>query len=345
MYEGDFQALVDEVSALLAAPATLEDRDFRLIAFAAQEGDLDAVRTGSILRRSSPAGVRAWFESFGIARAAGPVRTPHDPRTGVLARLCLPARDAGVTYGYLWLLDEGAIGLDDPRLAEAMRLAGAAGALLAEQGRPSRALGLLLAEAEAERAEGRSLLADHAVAASPFVVMVVGGELRPAPYGMIATRDVLLAPVRDLAEGRAQAARIAARAGAVGISGLGRDLGRVREAVRQARAALRVARDVPGAGPVAAWDALGPYRMLTELSDGDPAVAPLLDPKNAPLRLTAETYLDQAGNAQRTAAALNVHRQTLYYRLSRIEELTGLDLDSGADRLLLHMALKAAHLR
>ncbi|MGK5557426.1 PucR family transcriptional regulator, partial [Actinomadura kijaniata] len=125
---------------------------------------------------------------------------------------------------------------------------------------------------------------------------------------------------------------------------LWRDLGRARDAWGQARAALRVARGVPGMGPVASWDALGPYRMLSQVTDGDAVVTPLLDPANAALRLTAETYLDQAGNAQRTAAALNVHRQTLYYRLSRIEALTGLDLDSGTDRLLLHMALKVAHL-
>ena len=49
-------------------------------------------------------------------------------------------------------------------------------------------------------------------------------------------------------------------------------------------------------------------------------------------------------DAGRTAAELGIHRQTLYYRLSRIEQLTGLDLDDGEDRLLLHMTLKAARL-
>ncbi|WP_046505955.1 PucR family transcriptional regulator, partial [Streptomyces odonnellii] len=75
-----------------------------------------------------------------------------------------------------------------------------------------------------------------------------------------------------------------------------------------------------------------------------PAVRPLLTPSHAELAHTAEEFLDHAGQAGRTAAALGIHRQTLYYRLSRIEQLTGLDLDSGEDRLLLHMALKAARL-
>ena len=62
------------------------------------------------------------------------------------------------------------------------------------------------------------------------------------------------------------------------------------------------------------------------------------------LTATAETFLDCAGSASRAAGLLRVHRQTLYYRLSRIEELTGLDLADGEARLLLHASLKAARL-
>jgi hypothetical protein len=99
------------VSALLGAPATLEDRDFRLIAFGVHDSEDDAavdpVRTRSILTRRSTAEVRAWFEQFGIARAIGPVRIPAVPSAGVFrGRLCLPVRHSGVVYGYVWLLDE-----------------------------------------------------------------------------------------------------------------------------------------------------------------------------------------------------------------------------------------------
>lgn len=101
----------------------------------------------------------------------------------------------------------------------------------------------------------------------------------------------------------------------------------------------------PELGPVAEWTAIGPYRLLTRLPAGpDPAVAPLLGPAHTDLARTAESFLDHAGQAGRTAAALGIHRQTLYYRLSRIEHLTGLDLTRGEDRLLLHMALKSARL-
>ena len=78
----DLQELVDRVSGLLAAPATLEDADFTLLAFCAHsvgdgdapDGGMDAVRTRSILTRGSPPATRRWFEEFGIASAEGPLR-------------------------------------------------------------------------------------------------------------------------------------------------------------------------------------------------------------------------------------------------------------------------------
>jgi DNA-binding PucR family transcriptional regulator len=39
-----------------------------------------------------------------------------------------------------------------------------------------------------------------------------------------------------------------------------------------------------------------------------------------------------------------VHRTSLYYRLSRIELISGMDLASGGDRLSLHLGLKLARL-
>lgn len=76
----------------------------------------------------------------------------------------------------------------------------------------------------------------------------------------------------------------------------------------------------------------------------DPSTRVLLDATHRELARTAEVFLDCAGQAGRAAAALGIHRQTLYYRLGRVEQLTGLDLDEGEDRLLLHMSLKAARL-
>jgi DNA-binding PucR family transcriptional regulator len=51
-----------------------------------------------------------------------------------------------------------------------------------------------------------------------------------------------------------------------------------------------------------------------------------------------------AGNAHATAARLNLHRTSLYYRLQRIETLARTDLRNGTERLCLHLALKLARL-
>ncbi|MEK8172693.1 helix-turn-helix domain-containing protein [Streptomyces sp. M19] len=134
---------------------------------------------------------------------------------------------------------------------------------------------------------------------------------------------------------------------AAGISAPRHGLDDLPGAWHEATAAARAARADERLGPVAEWTAIGPYRLLTGLPPiaPDPAVHPLLERAHAQLARTAEAFLDRAGQASRTARALGIHRQTLYYRLSRVEQLTGLDLDAGEDRLLLHMALKAARLR
>ena len=60
----------------------------------------------------------------------------------------------------------------------------------------------------------------------------------------------------------------------------------------------------------------------------------------ASLVATLERYLDLGGDARAAAEALHLHRSSLYARLHRIEEIAGVDLHSGEDRLELHLALR-----
>jgi len=60
---------------------------------------------------------------------------------------------------------------------------------------------------------------------------------------------------------------------------------------------------------------------------------------------TLEAYLECGGNIARTACLLDVHRNTLLQRLSRIQKLCPLDLEHMPDRLPLLMALKIYRLR
>lgn len=394
----NYQELIDEVSALLGTPATLEGRDFGLIAFGAhtQEGDgpdfaLDPVRTRSILQRRSTSEVRAWFESFGITRVTGPVRIPPDPSAGVVhGRICLPVRHGQVAYGYIWLLDDEQLDLADARLSAAMATASRIGTLLAAEARVDARTGELLRQlltsADGPRAgdEAVTELVDALgpVATGPLALVAVapwhtGGsaEERASTAGLpnVVVQCVLpftarhdepdggdvtalaalvrlrtpdgLGPARAAAESLLRSPYAATTSAGVSAPHTGID--RLRAAWREAGAAARAARAEAGLGPVAEWRTIGAFRLLTALpaeTRPDPVLNTLHKPAHRELARTAEVFLDHAGQAGRSAAALGIHRQTLYYRLSRVEQLTGLDLDDGEQRLLLHMALKAARL-
>ena len=55
--------------------------------------------------------------------------------------------------------------------------------------------------------------------------------------------------------------------------------------------------------------------------------------------------LDNGGDVTASAAELHIHRTTLYYRLDRIEALTGVNLRLAAGRDDLHLALQLAAYR
>ena len=139
------------------------------------------------------------------------------------------------------------------------------------------------------------------------------------------------------------------------VVGVGRpraELSEARTSYDEAALAARVAMQLPAVGPVASWSQLGIYRVLSQLTGEEmrnasvhPGLEKLLgDPANQPLLETLETYLDLAGNANATAARMNLHRTSLYYRLHRVERLADTDLKNGNERLSLHLALKLARL-
>lgn len=56
---------------------------------------------------------------------------------------------------------------------------------------------------------------------------------------------------------------------------------------------------------------------------------------------TLSAFLESGGHYDRTASARNIHRSTLRYRLSRIRELSGMDLNDIDTRFNLHVATRA----
>jgi GAF domain-containing protein len=139
----------------------------------------------------------------------------------------------------------------------------------------------------------------------------------------------------------------------VALGGTAPGLTAAAESYRQARRAASVAATMPSFGDVVSWDELGIYQMLVELpldSLGADALHPGLralieDPRTHSLVSTLESYLAHAGDTQATARELHLHRTSLYHRLRRVEQLAGVDLTSGEDRLVLHLGLKLARLQ
>jgi hypothetical protein len=344
----ELQDIVDDVSGLLGAPATLEDTEFTLIAYSSQGGvDVDPVRAASILGKTATPAVRAWFEQQGIATATGPVHVPGDPSQQIAARSCLPTRSAGATHGYLWVLAPAG-GFDAERLARAEPLVRRAGELLARRRRGvdehQRLVGELLSGDETAAPAARAALVDRGdlPGDGPLAVVVVRTPA-VATVGeyVIAADD----PTDPLGPALRRAQRLVGEYARAGVGAPRESVRDLAAARHEADCAARVALARPQLGPVLSWSALGFYRVVGQgaaaveaLIAGTPA-ATLRSRADPELVRTALVYLDQAGHAARTAAALSVHRQTLYYRLEKIEQLCGIDLDQGEPRLQLHVGL------
>ncbi|TDD26817.1 PucR family transcriptional regulator [Kribbella turkmenica] len=192
--------------------------------------------------------------------------------------------------------------------------------------------------------------------------------LRSAPHHMLrcwaGDHAVLLEPVSgESASGlrsaidsllRSVSGSVTSQAFAL-VAGIGDSVPKLTDAARsyeQAERAARVAAAVPQLGPVAEWRLLGAFRALTMIP-GDQSLVEAVDPRvrqlaevgDPDLLRTVEVFLDTGCDVKSASAALSVHRGTLYYRLRKAENLSGLSLESGFDRLTLHLGLQIMRLQ
>ncbi|MFJ9446667.1 PucR family transcriptional regulator [Kitasatospora sp. NPDC101235] len=144
----------------------------------------------------------------------------------------------------------------------------------------------------------------------------------------------------------------ASAAPVIGIGGHQTGLADARTSYEQALVAVRAAHRIPGLRGIGSWEELGELAVLLQLPDRalnesllpKPLRALLESSGGHRLEATLRCFLDQAGSTSRTAEALRIHRTSLHYRLRQIQEITGLDLDNGADRITLHMGLRIREL-
>jgi sugar diacid utilization regulator len=174
----ELQALVEDLSRRLGAPAVLEDHEQRMVVYSAQDGPIDEVRRHSILMRETRPEVRRWFRQFGIAHATAPLRIPSHPELGILGRLCVPVRFRGRLLGFLFLIDD-VRRLDGPDLELVERVSHHAGLLLYEDELDRRLWSSVLSHLLTPDLEMRQVAASQlveqglAAADAPHAVVVV----------------------------------------------------------------------------------------------------------------------------------------------------------------------------
>jgi len=138
----------------------------------------------------------------------------------------------------------------------------------------------------------------------------------------------------------------------VGISRASQGLAPLRFAYREAKDALSIANQLGENGQATFYGDLKLYQLLLALKGTGyesmvgfyhetlGALVEHDERKQSDLLRTLNGFFEANGNLAKAANDLDVHRNTLVYRLERISELTGLDLDDPDNRLILHLALK-----
>lgn len=139
-----------------------------------------------------------------------------------------------------------------------------------------------------------------------------------------------------------------------GIGRIAKNLQAIPQAYREAQQALEIGQKLFGEGKLHSFAQLGIYRLLFHLN-GQSELREFYQETLGPL-LAADTRGDGAfietleyffrcnGNLSETARAMHFHRNSLLYRLSRIEEILGRSLEDAELRLSLQIALKIHHL-
>lgn len=123
---------------------------------------------------------------------------------------------------------------------------------------------------------------------------------------------------------------------------------------REAQQALVSAQVVFGGDQVVHFETLGAHRLLLELRNAPPLqefVQDMLGPleqhdmrHRSELVETVATFLACNGNHVRTAQELHLHRNSLLYRLERVQAVLHRELDDPEVRLALQLALRARRL-
>ncbi len=142
----------------------------------------------------------------------------------------------------------------------------------------------------------------------------------------------------------------------VGIGRYKRDPALLPDAYSEAEVALEIGHRIHGPSSVSTFEGAGTYKLLFRVLQENPEeleafYGETLEPVvrydsryGTDLVQTLTTYLGNDASTVRTAGDLFAHRHTIRYRLDRVGELTGLDVDKSEDRERLTLGIKAMQL-
>lgn len=142
----------------------------------------------------------------------------------------------------------------------------------------------------------------------------------------------------------------------VGIGGYKKNPAQLPEAYSEAGVALEIGHRIHGRSSVSTFSETGTYKLLFRVLQENPEeleafyaetlerVVHYDSRYGTELVQTLITYLGNDASTVRTAGDLFAHRHTIRYRLDRVGELTGLDVDKSADRERLTLGIKSMQL-
>jgi purine catabolism regulator len=150
--------------------------------------------------------------------------------------------------------------------------------------------------------------------------------------------------------------RVAAFLGGLTVTvGLGRDFPsfeHMGESFRQAELAVELGQTLWGGNRAIHYDDLGVHRVLFSVREQEgmmpPGLKRMIDydaEHGTDYVRTLSAYLRNMGRLRPAAQQLGIHRNTLEYRIARIAELAGVDLEDPDNRLALDLGVRLLDLK
>jgi purine catabolism regulator len=149
------------------------------------------------------------------------------------------------------------------------------------------------------------------------------------------------------------AAQVSGRVVSAGVGRAGAGPAAIAQGYREADRALVIARRLFAPGALTFFQDLGVHRLLLAL-DGHPELGAFYEEtlsaidrydrtNRSELLPTLEAFFAADNSLAETASRLHLHRNTVAYRLRRIEQISGHQLGDPETRLALHLGLRVRH--